>query len=144
MRDKFKAWDKINKKWIGDKQNEYLCVCDDVVVLVEYVPNNSGGYSPKSCRQFRNDELKNLEIVKSIGTSDRNKIELYVGDIIKFRTEASDLIGTVEWGEFASFYLMVKKSDNTTRMIPFSYINHGEEGMEKIGNWFENPELLPV
>lgn len=151
MEKKFRAWDKESKKWIGKIHNEYLCVCEYVVVLVKYAPNNSGGYDPIECRQLTNPEVDNLEIVQFTGLNDKNGKEIFEGDIL----DQLDTILEVKF-RYGCFFLC-SKDDNEEIMNPFAtdfhnvlnqYEKHGIAisdnkliHLEIIGNIHENPEL---
>jgi len=137
---KCKAWDKVNKKWIGERHLEYLCVSADVVVLVKYKPDDNGGYSPESCRQLTNPEVDNLSIVQYTGLKDKNGKDAYFKDIAKIvNTDGMVMVKTIYW-------------DNDIGCVCFGgmpFINIMESGysqpsgeFEIIGNIYENPELI--
>jgi len=44
---KFRAWDIKNKKWLKPKFTGYICVDRSAIVIIDYKPNNAGGYSPE-------------------------------------------------------------------------------------------------
>ncbi len=116
---KLKAWDKKAKCWYKHNRKaylEYLCVNQDVVVVVEYKPYN-GGYSPCGIYQLNNDEIDNLIIVQNTGLGDKNGKEIYEGDIVQnYKNEPMEIV----WDN--------KKASLTSLKI--------------IGNIYENKDLL--
>lgn len=149
MEYKFKAWDKIKKKWIGGNSTEYLCINHDVVVLVEYAPNSFGSWSPKSCRQLTWEETDDLEIVMSIGLKDKNGKEIYEEDIIRWSgygyTPA--WIGKVvkvidEESPNKIIYGLWRPPNNLFLEESISYNIWELKNMEVVGNNLENPELI--
>lgn len=140
---KCRAWDKVNKKWVGRSFLEHLCVSGGVVVLVKYSANNRGGYDPKSVRQLTNDEVDNLEIVQYVGLKDKNGKEIYEGDLLKIPFN-----GSIREGVHQVFYY---KDGFVTSSILFKDLETANKnsltwminrGAEVIGNIYENPELL--
>ena len=123
---KFRAWDKINKKWVGafdkiktaDEEDFYWGWLTGFCGRDEYV--------------LFNDVLPFVEIVQYTGLKDKNGVEIYEGDIIKYthyeRTTGIKLVDIypVEWNDDGSGYSLC----------------YGGETREVIGNIFENPELL--
>ncbi len=131
MLHKYRAWDKKNKKWIGNGSLDYLCVCEDVVVLVQYVPS-CGGYAPKLVRQLTNAETDNLEIVAWTGRHDKNLKEIYEGDIIKVP------YGLMVVKDFIRDSYFIGKLQEKWTLTDELICRE----LEVIGNTYENPELL--
>lgn len=129
---KFRAWDKKNKKWIGKKTLEYLCISEDVVVLVEYTPDSMGGYSPKSCKQLTSPEVQNLEIVEYIGKKDENDREIYEGSILK---DDRGQYGKVFYSDKSASFLVNWKMEDGSWETDCCF-------HEVVGHIYENPELL--
>lgn len=75
------------------------------------------------------------------GLKDRNMKEIYEGDIVKFRfkedrEEFPDLIGYIEYqSTFAAFRIMSSQGSFKIDITEIKFI-------EKIGNIYDNPELL--
>lgn len=115
MRDiKFRAWDKVNKRWIKQFNIDLLSI------------NVS--------------ELPNIELMQYTGLKDINKKEIYEGDIVEAWSEGEKAIGKVKqridglwlmypaWQSGKIWGLMPNKERKTTVKI--------------IGNIYENKELL--
>jgi uncharacterized phage protein (TIGR01671 family) len=156
---KFKAWDVISKKWIGAGPLEYLCVCDDIVVLVTYTANCKGGYSPNSCRQLTRKEISRLKTVQYIGLKDKNGIEIYEGDVVNLHCSGNKdhvVTATVKWVDgYARWGVPIHKKmiwhEISKKMVMMREMHSwvGEHHcfsqprrIEVIGNIYENPELL--
>ena len=75
------------------------------------------------------------------GLKDRNMKEIYEGDIVKFRfkedrEEFPDLIGYIEYqSTFAAFRIMSNQGSFKIDITEIKFV-------EKIGNIYDNPELL--
>lgn len=129
---KFRAWDKKNKKMVGDKHLEYLCVGkNDVIVLVEYEPTTDGTYEPKSCRQLLNPEVNNLKLMQYTGLKDKNSKEIYEGDIVR----GGNKIYQIGFNE-GTFTLNDNKGEIGIGLIKT------EVSLEIIGNIYENKNLI--
>lgn len=136
---KFKAWDVVNKKWIGGKHLEYLCVSNDIAVLVKYKVAPNGSYEPYYCKQLTNPEFDNLKIIQFTGLLDKNSNEIYEGDILKRGLTFDEVI--FDEGAFCiKFYSQGFKKTyiHSMKSTLFNKINK----WEIIGNKFNNPELL--
>ncbi|MCG3657945.1 YopX family protein [Aliarcobacter butzleri] len=101
--------------------------------------------NPHICSQYHYIEIDEFEVVKKetvsqwTGLLDKNDVEIYEGDIVKF-------IPSGEYGKVTSF----GKSQNlgiewenskTAFFTPMFYLGCESE-LEIIGNIYENPELL--
>lgn len=92
-------------------------------------------------------KLNAIILMQSTGVKDKNDNEIYDSDIVKFRWYSNQenkfiwLTGKVVWFNYS---WMINCESNKT--IPCnSFINisgFGSESLEKIGNIYENPELL--
>jgi len=81
--------------------------------------------------QYRLEELEDLEITECTGIKDHKGIEIYEGDILKYKTR----IGTIQF--FAGMFIC-DWQDQTDDTLGFMMI----DDMEVIGNIFENTNLL--
>ncbi len=140
--DKYRAWDKKNKRWYSRTSNDYICVGDGIVVLVVYSPTAKGNWEPSECRQLTHAEVDNLEIVRYTGRKDDNNKELYVGDIVKYDMAC---IGDkpnihkaeIMWDDESCCYYF---SEEEISRSWDDVSNHYQ--VERIGTIYENPELL--
>ena len=99
----------------------YLCVCTKSQVIPETV----GQYT---------------------GLKDKNGKKIFEGDILK----TDKFIGVIEYNDIVAAFV-VKINDSTDNYYHWSFLNEGDitrnsqlQYTEKIGNIYENPELLEV
>ena len=103
-----------------------------------------------SWTELLNQNLKNIftipeqcgyNLMQYTGLKDKNGKEIYEGDIVKFRfkedrEEFPDLIGYIEYqSTFAAFRIMSNQGSFKIDITEIKFI-------EKIGNIYDNPELL--
>jgi len=105
-------------------------------VSMFYSHNNSINETAVQLSWFFNKLRENAEIMQFTGQKDKNRIEIYEGDILK--SECGKL-GKIEWlNNRTSFcvhwYLQLGSGD-----IEYCVLNLK---LEIIGNIYENPELL--
>ena len=118
---KYRAWDKINKKWyepiFNASQGE----------LFELVINFRGELNKRTLNSFAHEStfLHQYEITDYTGLKDKNGKELYYSDIIK---------------------CLYDRLDGEIELESFEHWRHelclSSEDFEIIGNIYENPELL--
>lgn len=117
---KFKAWDKKRKRLAKVIAiNLYLkqVVLKDITVPFE-----------------------DAEIIESTGLKDKNGTEIYEGDIVKPLGFAS-WIGMVAYSKENAAYIL-DDHNNDFRKGENIYLSEFAEGLEIIGNIYENLELL--
>ena len=123
---KFRAWDKKDKEMIPEKD-----------ILAFYPRSKTIEISGKKFvryyteyTQMHEEHESDVVLMMSTGICDKNVKEIYEGDILRFTHERGDFINTDARivVEIPKIYYMI---DN-----PY---NHS---FERIGNIYENPELL--
>ena len=81
-------------------------------------------------------------LMQSTGLRDKNGVEIYEGDIVKPVSFAS-WIGVVKYSPENAAYIL---DDHNNEFIRGEnvYLSQFNEGLEVIGNIYENPELMEV
>ena len=120
---KFRAWDKgFNRMLMGVGVHPHICCIHD-----NYRKGEIGSYTISP-------EFVSYELMQFTGITDRNGVEIYEGDVLKFD---GSIIGAVTF-EAAEF--IVGKGVNARALCAIAHI--ADEVLEIIGNIYENPELL--
>ena len=115
---KFRAWDKKEKKWIKEK----LLLLSESGKLYKLLGDNSG---------VEYYDMKYIDIVFFTGLKDKNEKEIYEGEIL---TNEINNYECIFWkGCFVAKLIGQKKKNQGYLAL---------EILEKIGNIYENPELL--
>lgn len=149
---KFRVWDKENKSWTSPS---ILEVWDDTGTLSPFQYIKTGKLNPLYV------PVENYVIQQFTGARDKNKREIYDGDILKVarchavQTEISkghisvssvedgEEIGLIMWMDVSMRWLIsydYKRYDDYDDMIGGGYSGHHR--YEIIGNSFENPDLV--
>ena len=127
---KFRAWDKNDKRIFIDPQmiDFYNKKIGYMQYQTEYMPDTSYSF-PVGFEEFEYSEL-----MEFTGLCDKNGEDIYEGDIVKFLNGIFEVI----WcNEKASFMLKNKEYKEF-----LNFICENNNGMEIVGNIYENPELI--
>jgi len=117
---KFRAWHK-EKKIMGE------------VLGIDFLHKETF-FSNGDVDCYEHTDFKDIELMQYTGLKDKNNKEIYDGNIVKFLNGIFEVI----WcNEKASFML---KNKEYKEFLNFIYENNN--GMEIVGNIYENPELL--
>ncbi|MCO4274294.1 YopX family protein [Pseudarthrobacter sp. HLT3-5] len=156
---KFRAWDKQRKQMLHDgdywsaenRQKGNSSICYQILVMNHGVRwcKKYPSPMPEGAFEFDRMTMEDLELMEYTGLKDKNGIEIYEGDLLRWidweqeLTETPDLDVVIYLNSEARFAM------NTFR--DGKHIGTGDEenryllGMDEfevIGNIYENPELL--
>lgn len=116
-----RAWDNIRKKIINPEEME-----DNEIYHIGI------SYGKPFCARVYGD-LTELELMQYTGLKDKNGIEIYEGDLVKWITGDSgeEEIGLIKWDSgYAGFGI------SGGHCLDFNHC------IEVVGNIYENPELI--
>ena len=134
--NKFRAWDKTNKRMIYLHQKDIFDFRKNGGFLVAFVEDDYkyGKYTRSKLEAYDFVEnTGNFIIMQYTGLKDKNGIEIYEGDIIKSQFLRKN--GVIEYVDDKVCF-MVKISMNEWHFISDLY------DLKIIGNVYKNPELL--
>ena len=132
---KFRAWDKLT-----DTIQDVLDI-KFIEKTVTVSQNDIVWYKHDNLRPF-----KGVILMQSTELKDKNGVEIYEGDIVSFDDsdggyEYQDVVrntGIVKYGELGFYF-----TNRVAVEMDDFYIKDGRcDGIEVIGNIYENPELL--
>lgn len=121
MIPKFRAWDKLNKRFV--KISDFYLDTDGSIKEIG-----------TELLDFGNDpSFDSVVLMQSTGLKDKNGVEIYQDDVVNMCW--SDEIGESHWGKITI------KNPFDYCIEEARYLIHADE-LEVIGNIYENPELL--
>ncbi len=123
---KFRAWNPYMK--IFEKPCDW-----------EIDKDNEGVYGEVD--DYVNDENVRIELQQFIGLKDKNRKEIYEGDILTYGDKEDGIVIKIVWNDLDdNGFEIIRQSDE--RVIHDIRIYRFDEQSEIIGNIYENPELL--
>lgn len=137
MIKKFRAWDKKKKKWLWPYPNAFYIIGEVTVFDV--------------LKQYKIKDYNNIEIVQWIGLLDKQKKEIFGGDIIRQNSKIGtytiiwDKCGFKTKGNSDETSAFGNKNDSVSDIFVYEGINKMEidyYAIEIIGNIYENKNLL--
>lgn len=136
MRDiKFRVW---------DKETKHMHICGEDIhdgISFENETNKAYYYNLQNgCGSLREDSAYIL--MQYTGLKDKNGKDIYEGDIIfiKGETKLLDIKGKVEYSNILAQFIITNTGSIVNEAEPLG--DYEEEDVEKIGNVYDNPELL--
>jgi uncharacterized phage protein (TIGR01671 family) len=121
---KFRAWDKNRKKMIFGPTDD----------------NVSSGWVYTMATASPYEDM--VVLMESTGIMDKNKIEIFEGDICKLNGGAKDVFFEVAY-EYGCFVARVPwKKEHSPELKAYCYFDSEVMIVEVVGNIYEDPELL--
>lgn len=130
---KFRAWSRRDLCWCGGFSIHMSGLFNDIAV-VKMVNGKRVAFSDWKDLSEQDD----IQLMQYTGIKDKNGVEIYEGDILKFAGKAKHKLSIVKWhnGRLGwRLNIIHPKVDNSWNVIK------GQE-QEVIGNIYNNPELL--
>ena len=144
---KFRAWDKAMNWMVYDVQNAYDGMWSD-----KNTDEINDHYNYVSTMQsFMNE--KEFGFMQYTGLKDKNGVEIFEGDIVKFDARShyhpevyaweyeSKGVGVIRF-EMGGYVLRGKEESHILESLFGILMNYEEIELEIIGNIYEDPELL--
>jgi len=131
---KLRAWDKKHKQMVN--LDTPTAFCESGYDEIDYI-----AFSKGDARYVDSNQVvwvEQYELMQYTGLKDKNGVEIYEGDIVKYFTNyygnKKERKRVVEW-------IDDMQDDSFGEPLSMGYRFHGS-GIEVVGNIWENPELL--
>jgi len=133
---KFRAWDKVNKKWIKShyNQNQFIPIDLDNDVLIEVVHDDVSAEGVV----YKSWNRKEVEIMQFTGLYDKDGTEIYEGDLIELFVNKKGAVMVEFVNDFVGGWVLTHESID--QVISLGVRKKSE--LKVIGNIHENPELM--
>lgn len=132
---KFRAWDNLERKMYPVRKIEYS-IDNETILYVwvnsELVRDNKSEYGGKYIGDYRLHYPERCNLMQYTGLKEKNGKEIYEGDI--YIAKGLDGKHIIEWDNEEQLWSFVRHQDDTGI--------YNKEGMEVIGNIYEDKELL--
>lgn len=129
---KFRAWDNKNKYMVTSKQGVFTALRNSMNIV-----RQDNGYYNNGDLLKPNKEKYTL--MQFTGLEDKNGKEIYEGDILKF-SEVDTAI--VIWNEKYAYFMVKPIQEYYFDSDVLGQALEYNDNVEKIGNIYDNPELL--
>lgn len=140
---KFRAWDKKHKQMVN--LDTPTAFCESGYDEIDYIAFSEGDAHYVDSSQVV--WVEQYELMQYTGLKDKNGVEIYDGDIVKFRRHPARLsavkVGEVRYSDQgAKFYVAWFDNELERERNYPSTTDMNLRSIEVIGNIHENPELL--
>ena len=133
---KFRIWDGHNVilPRDGAYYQHYVSLCGGIVQKSSEGMDCFGGGD-------RWSRVDKLEVMQFTGLQDNNGVDIYEGDIVKFKSRFDSAVGCVEYSNESTRFVF---NIGSKEKPDYRDVGHGWYGNEIIGNIHLNPELIKL
>ena len=137
---KYRAWDSEDKKFLNNDKYVIGRFRENTIAFTIYIDNKTILGYPSIERE------KDIILMQFTGLTDRNGVDVFEGDIIKYTDDDSmnyNRLCVIEWHKYGIYCLVKRflKERDGFGSYQFNYLNNADE-IEVIGNIYQNKEFL--